>query len=156
QVPAGLLQQLLRVQQLSSKTADATISDAVQPVDFNVSVTNDPPGGGNAIVDSGAGTLTPQNMPPVLLSISPTQANAGSASLTLSLSGNNFNATSIVNFGSLQSSPLTSNGTSMTVTIPASSLTSPGPVAVTVTNPGAGSTPSQTFTINPQGDTAPA
>jgi YVTN family beta-propeller protein len=134
----------------------ATVSDTLQPVDFNVSVTNDGPGGGNAIVDPGAGSLTPHNMPPVLLSIAPTQVNAGSASLTLSLSGNNLNATSIVNFGGLQLSPLTANGTSMTATIPAGSLTTAGSVAVTVTNPGAGTTTAQTFTINPQGNKAPA
>ena len=155
-VPAALLQQVLQVQQsAASKTADASVSAVVTSQEFDINVTNPGPGGGPG-QNSQGNQLTPQNMPPVLLSISPTQVNAGSASLTLSLSGNNFNGTSIINFGSLQQSPLTSNGTSMTVSIPAGSLATAGPVAVTVTNPGAGTTTAQTFTINPQGNAAPS
>src|SRR5262249_8890767 len=93
----------------------------------------------------------------VLVSISPVEVNAGSASVTLSLSGNNFNTTSIVNFGGTSLSPLTANGTSMTVTLPASLLAG-GTYPVSVTNPapGGATTDPLVFTVNPQGNSAPA
>jgi hypothetical protein len=59
-----------------------------------------------------------------------------------------------VNFGSYSSgSGIESDGTSITITIPALQLNTPGPVNVTVTNPAptAGPSAAQVFTINAMG-----
>src|SRR5262249_13375892 len=145
----------MRVRNVPGKMRNAALS-AASTVQFEVSVSNPGPGGGPAQVDPQAGQLTPQNDPPVLVSISPTEVNAGSALVTLTLSGNNFNATSTINFGSAQLSPLTANGTSMTVILPANVLVA-GTYPVSVSNPapGGGTTYPLLFTVKPQGSSAP-
>src|SRR5262249_49623424 len=96
------------------------------PPPVTVGVTSPGPGGGNSDPPAdGNANLQVQNAVPVLLSLSPTSIQAGTTDLTLTLNGNNFNATSIVNFGSAQFSPnpATLTPTSMTVVIPQNQLT---------------------------------
>ena len=75
---------------------------------------------------------------PTITSVSPNGIVAGGAAFTLTISGTNFVAASMVNFGG--SAPATTfvNSTQLTAAIPAASVTSTGTLAVTVTNPAPG------------------
>jgi hypothetical protein len=93
---------------------------------------------------------TPQNPVPSLNTIAPDSATAGSAALTINLSGSNFLSSSAIQWNG---TPLTStyvSNTSLTAQIPATDLASPGMASVTVQNPspGGGTTSALNFTIN--------
>ena len=98
-------------------------------------------------------SLTNNNPVPTLTSIAPTSGMVGQ-SVTLTLTGTNFVSGAVVNFGSnADAGGVESDGTSITITIPASQLTAAGPVNVTVTNPAptAGPSAAQVFTVNGNG-----
>lgn len=94
------------------------------------------------------------NPAPTLAAISPASAAAGSGALTMTLTGSNFIAASEVRWNG---SPLAAvtyvSSTSLTATVPAGLLATPGSASVTVHNPapGGGTSAPHTFTI-----TAPA
>jgi hypothetical protein len=91
------------------------------------------------------------NPAPTLTSISPTSATAGGAAFTLTLTGTNFIAGSLVNFGANpQLTPSSQTGTQLQVTVPATDIATGGTVNVSVFNPapGGGTSGNQTFTIN--------
>src|SRR5262249_47030655 len=150
EISAALVEQMLQARPLPLVAdTEGVVSGAVTELQFNISVSNPGPGGGPAATpDPSISRIFPQNLAPGLISISPAEGVAGTPFL-LSLSGNNFNATSIINFGGSQFSPTVSTPTSMSVTIPGS-LLSPGPVQVSVTNPapGGGTTPTIPFIVN--------
>src|SRR5579862_8558833 len=89
------------------------------------------------------------NPTPTITSVSPNASLAGGAAFTLTISGTNFVAGSMVTFGG--SAPATTfvNSTQLTAAIPAASVVSPGTLAVTVTNPapGGGTSIAANFTI---------
>jgi YVTN family beta-propeller protein len=151
-VSAAMVDQFLQVR-------SAGISSGVKPVEFNIGVENPGPGGGgNPPSDTPGGTtIQPLNAAPVLLSLSPTDIQFNTSDLNLTLSGNNFNATSIVNFGGLQLSPSSSSPTAMTVVIGRAQLAA-GTVQVTVTNPapGGGTSSAMPFRVNAEVNPAPA
>ncbi|HME13191.1 MAG TPA: choice-of-anchor D domain-containing protein, partial [Candidatus Acidoferrum sp.] len=98
-------------------------------------------------------SLTNNNPTPTLSAISPTSGTVGQ-SVALTLTGTNFVSGAVVNFGpNADAGGVESNGTSITITIPASQLSAAGPVNVTVTNPAptAGSSAAQVFTVNASG-----
>jgi len=101
----------------------------------------------------------PANQTPMITFISPNSTAAGCGAFTLIISGTNFVASSMVNFGG--SAPATTfvNSTQLTAAIPAASIASTGTPAVTVTNPtpGGGTSNSLTFTAatNTMGAVAP-
>jgi photosystem II stability/assembly factor-like uncharacterized protein len=91
---------------------------------------------------------------PTLTNIAPNQANTGSPATPMTLTGTNFvcgtpPAQSIVYFGTTPLTPSTCSATSLTVTIPAPSLTTNGTVLVKVFDPGpgGGSSATQAFTV---------
>jgi hypothetical protein len=91
------------------------------------------------------------NPAPTLTSISPTSATAGGAAFTLTLTGTNFIAGSLVKFGANpQLTPTSQTATQLQVTVPATDIAAGGTVNVSVFNPapGGGTSGSQTFTIN--------
>jgi IPT/TIG domain len=93
----------------------------------------------------------PANPAPTLTSISPTSATAGGAAFTLTLTGTNFIAGSLVNFGANpQLTPTSQTATQLQVTVPATDIATGGTVSVSVFNPapGGGTSSAQTFTIN--------
>ncbi|MDQ3012585.1 MAG: PKD domain-containing protein, partial [Acidobacteriota bacterium] len=99
------------------------------------------------------GTITIQgnNPQPQLTSISPTSALVGSGSFTLTVNGNGFVPTSVINFGG-QNRPTTFvSNSQLTAAIPASDLASPGTVNITVFNaaPGGGTSNALPFTVSP-------
>jgi len=83
-------------------------------------------------------TATPQpGIVPAIAALVPNTATAGSPGFTLTVNGSSFNANAVVNWnGTAQSGTKYLTGGQLTVTIPASAITSAGTVAVTVTNPG--------------------
>ena len=90
------------------------------------------------------------NLTPTITAISPNTTVAGGVAFTLTISGTNFVAASMVNFGG--SAPATTfvNSTQLTAAIPAASVASAGTVAVTVTNPapGGGTSIAMNFSIS--------
>jgi len=114
---------------------------------FPVTVTNPAPGGGV----STPLILTVNNPVPIATSLLPASAPAGGPDVTLSVSGNDFIPTSVVNFAG---TPVVTNflsTTQLSAHIPASSMVTSGLFAVTVTNPtpgGGTSTPPLTLTLN--------
>src|SRR5262249_44525511 len=99
-----------------------------------------------AAVDGITGTVfftltTPPPPPPVfpaISTLSPPVALAGSGDLQyLTITGTNFAANTVVNFGSDILTPTSVSATSITVQVPTGDLGSPAMVPVSVTNPGA-------------------
>jgi len=126
-------------------TIPAAQVNAAGPV--NVTVKNPAPGGGTTL----AQTFTVNNPAPTLTSIAPTSGLLGQP-VNMTLTGTNFVAGSIVNFGAnADAGGVVSNGgNTLSITIPAAQVNAAGPVNVTVTNsgPGGGTTLAQTFTVN--------
>ncbi len=112
-----------------------------------ITVTNPTPGGGV----SSPQRFTIANPSPTLVTIVPQSATSGGASFTLTLTGTNFVASSVVNWaGHADLTPATVTGTQITVSVPTAYIASAGTPAITITNPspGGGVSSSQTFTIN--------
>ena len=137
---------------VSSTQLHATIlqTDIATVGSVNVTVTSPTPGGGTT-TNFTFNIASAPNPVPTLTSISPTSGLVGQ-SVNMTLTGTNFIAGSIVNFGANGDTggTATNGGATLTITIPASQLTVGGPVSVTVTNPtpGGGTTTAQTFTVN--------
>jgi len=114
---------------------------------------------GPLVLACGCGGGTSQsvnNQPPptpTITTISPNTTVAGGTAFTLTITGANFVAASMVNFGG--SAPATTfvNSTQLTAAIPAASIASTGTPAVTVTNPapGGGTSNSLNFSITSDG-----
>jgi hypothetical protein len=128
-------------------TAAILTADIATARTVNVTVTNPAPGGGT----SAPAAFTINNPAPTLTSIAPT-SGVLDQSVNLVLTGTNFVAGSIVNFGpNADAGGVVSNGgNTLTITIPAAQVTPAGPVNVTVKNPtpGGGTSAAQVFTIN--------
>lgn len=86
-----------------------------------------------------------------LTSITPDRATAGSAALTLSLEGTGFIQGASVSFGGTVLVTSFGGATRLSATVPASALTTPGLIQVTVSNPDGAKSNAVTFTI--EGDT---
>ncbi|MCW5965904.1 MAG: hypothetical protein KIT83_17835 [Bryobacterales bacterium] len=93
-------------------------------------------------------TISPRADSPTLSSLAPDRAPAGSPATILVLTGTNFTSSSRVNFRGTELVPTASTATTLTVTIPASLLETPGIAAVLVSNQGANSN-SLSFTVQP-------
>ena len=123
------------------------------PADGSSSITSDGlatgiiagPSFATATVGTLTGTVfftltTPPPPPPVypaITTLSPPIALSGSADLQyLTITGTNFAANTVVNFGSDVLTPATVSANSITVQVPAADLVSAATLAVTVTNPG--------------------
>jgi len=104
-------------------------------------------------------SLTTSNPVPKITAVSPSTALAGSASLTLTINGNNFipgpvvNGTNVsgstVNFGGIALTTTVISATQITAAIPAAALAAAGTVSVTVTNsaPGGGTSNTLNFSV---------
>jgi hypothetical protein len=110
---------------------------------YSVVVANPSPGGGYSnevefIVTSGAvGGI------PIIRadnSLSPRSRVSGSGPFNLTIFGENFQSDAWVNFGTVRLNRISGSDTSITVTVPALLVSSPGVVPVSVTNPGTSST----------------
>ena len=109
----------------------------------------------NAVVDSnGTQTIslsgTGLNPVPVVTTIAPMSAIAGGSAFTLTVTGNRFVSTSVVNWNGSSLPTTFVSATSLTARVPASDIALAGTATVSVTNlaPGGGIASGQTFTIN--------
>ncbi len=112
-------------------------SDLAATGSFAVMVSNPAPGGGSS---PPAGFLVQANNPvPSITGLSPSTVAAGAASFTLTVNGNNFVASSAVEWnGSIGQPPLATtyiSPTQLTLTIPAADGATAGTASVTVVNP---------------------
>ena len=123
-------------------------------------------GCGGGASNAGAGTSGPtgggqssSNPVPILTSVSPASASAGSPGLSVTLTGSNFIPTSTAEWNGAPLQTSYTSAASLTAQIPASDLGLPGTNAITVANPspGGGVSAAMSFVISPpptQGTTA--
>ena len=134
---------------ISKTQIEATIpaSAILTPGTYPVKVINPAPGGG----ESSPLVFTVLNPAPSLSSISPTSITAGSPDFTLILNGDNFLATSIVNFNTQQYPATFISKNQIKSAIPSTAIATAGNYSVKVTNPtpGGGETSPLTFTVEP-------
>ena len=130
----------------TSLTAAISASSVAAAGSFSVTVTNPAPNGGT----SAPSTFTVNNPLPVLNSISPTSVAVGSPTFTLSVSGSNFNASSVVNFNAKPVSTTFVSATALTASIPATDVATTATDSVTVSNPapGGGTSTAATFSVS--------
>ena len=104
-----------------------------------------------------ANQILPEHPLPFLRTITPREETVGASSFVMTLRGNNFNRTSVVNFVGSPHPVLSSTPTELTVLILASDLGVAREVPVTVTNPplGGGTSQAINFTIHAQGNPVP-
>jgi 6-phosphogluconolactonase (cycloisomerase 2 family) len=99
----------------------------------------------------------PQNQNPTITSISPNNALAGGAAFTLTITGTNFVAASMVSFGGSAAATTFVSSTQLTAAIPAASIASAGTPGVRVTNPApdGGTSNAINFSVNTLVGTVP-
>ena len=100
----------------------------------------------NGVPSSNSATFT---ISPVITSLSPNLAVAGGPVFTLTVNGSGFDSNAVVEWNSTPLSPTPPvSATQLTVQVPASLISAPGTVAVTVVDNGVTSSPA-TFTVAP-------
>jgi subtilisin family serine protease len=138
---------------LATTFTDAFRLDAIVPAAFlamtasaSVTVFTPPPGGGL----SAAGTFQVVAPAPVLTSVTPQTAAAGSSAVVLTALGSNFQPSSIVRFGTTNLATTYTGGSQLTATVPASLLAAGANVNVTVQTPapGGGTSAPQVFVVS--------
>jgi 6-phosphogluconolactonase (cycloisomerase 2 family) len=99
----------------------------------------------------------PQNQNPTITSISPNNALAGGAAFTLTITGTNFVAASMVDFGGSPAATTFVSSTQLTAAISAASIASAGTPGVRVTNPApdGGTSNAINFSVNAITGTVP-
>lgn len=136
----------LNPSQLSILVTSADIADPGVEI---ISVTN-PTSGATGAETSNSLTLTvlATNVQPVVGALVPASATAGGPGFTLSFSGSNFTASSVVTFNGTEESTTFVSATQLQAAIPASAIAVAGTPLVTVANPGSGPSLGITFTVN--------
>ena len=116
---------------------------------FPVVVTNPPPGGGSS--PPAQFLVQTNNPPPSIGSLSPPSALAGTGTLTLTVNGSGFIASTTASFNGVPHAVTLVNGNQLTITLSATDLSTAGAFPVVVTNPppGGGSSQPATFTVTP-------
>lgn len=94
---------------------------------------------------------------PTISQLSPDSATAGGAAFVLTVDGTNFASKAVVNWNGVAQTANTTyvSGSQLTVTVPASAITTAGTIQITVTNPavagtgqyGSGGTLAETSTV---------
>ena len=115
-----------------------------------ITVFSPAPGGGTSgSLNFTITTVIVNNLVPVLTSISPNTAVAGSSSFTLTVTGTDFISGSVVNWNGSALVTTFINPTQLTAIVPATNISAGGTAAITVFTPlpGGGTSTAQTFTI---------
>ena len=97
---------------------------------------------------SGVANLTVLATAPILTSISPASAVAGSGPITLTATGSNFTTTSMVQVNGANRSTSFVSSTQLTATLTAGDLANAGSLSITVTTASSGTSAPLTFTVN--------
>ena len=97
---------------------------------------------------SGMANLTVLATAPILTSISPASAVAGSGPITLTATGSNFTTTSMVQVNGANRSTSFVSSTQLTATLTAGDLANAGSLSITVTTASSGTSAPLTFTVN--------
>ena len=102
-------------------------------------------------------SLNNQPPTPTITTISPNSAAAGDAAFTLTITGTNFVAASVVNFGGAARTTAFVSATQLTAVVAVAAIVTAGIVEVTVTNPapGGGTSNAVNFTITSASGTNP-
>jgi uncharacterized protein (TIGR03437 family) len=117
---------------------------------FPVIVSNPASGGGNSNPVNFT-VSPPANPQPLITSLTPSSATAGTNSLMLAINGSGFIVSSTVTFNGVSHSPSLVNSGQLTITLTGSDLAAAGSFPVFVTNPppGGGVSNSMTFSVLP-------
>jgi uncharacterized protein (TIGR03437 family) len=94
----------------------------------------------------------PSNPQPVITSLSPSSATAGSSPITLTINGSGFIGSSSVTFNGVSHAPSSANTNQLAITLSQFDLVTPGTFSVVVTNPqpGGGSSAPASFVVQNQ------
>ncbi len=127
-------------------------SDLSSAGTLTLDVLNPAPGGGNAFntlvfTVTGAG----QYPIPSIESLLPGGVDAGGPDLTVTINGYNFVSASTVQWNGSNRAKTFINSTQLEITVTSEDLLTPGPVVLTVTNPGPGGGTSNVFTFDVAG-----
>jgi len=97
------------------------------------------------------------NPTPAILSLNPNSAGAGGSAFALTINGQNFVSSSVVDWNGSPVAATFVSGSQLQAQITAADIASAGPVTVSVSNPapGGGSSGSAEFTVNPASNAAP-
>lgn len=127
-------------------TAAITATDIANAGTASVTVVNPAPGGGA----SPPANLAISDPVPSISSLSPTNANAGGATFTLTVNGSNFISTSTIMWNGISYTTAHVSATQVTAAIPASDIATAGTASITVENPapGGGTSSAANFTIS--------
>ena len=86
---------------------------------------------------SSPGSTAPQpGVTPAISQLAPDSATSGGPGFTLTVNGSNFAGNAVVSFNGTNMATTFVSAAQVMVTVPASAITSPGTVPVSVTNPG--------------------
>jgi hypothetical protein len=126
--------------------ASITAADIAATGGQRITVTNPAPGGGT----TGQIGFPVNNPVPAVISMSPSSATHGGRSLTITVTGSNFNSISLVQWNGAYRLTTFVNPTTLTATITAGDIAAAGTAQVTVSNqaPGGGVSAPLPFTIN--------
>ena len=132
--------------------AAITAADVATAGTATVTIASPAPGGG--VSGPAVFTIDPviaPNPPPVLTSISPTNADEGSGGFTLTAQGSDFIASSVVRWDGADRATVFVSANELTATISAADVAGAGTAQVTVATPGPGGgvSAAQAFTIDP-------
>ena len=150
EVSGELMEELLQVSSTVTSIAEARLGQVSLPT-FTIGVTNPGPGGGDSADDNDVADIAPDYQRPTLRSITPDSTASDEPEEVVTLNGGNFTAGSIVNFGDSEHSPFDSSANQLRVLIPGTDL-EPGVYAVSVTNPGAGTSRELGFEVTEEGE----
>ncbi|NOT60606.1 MAG: hypothetical protein HOP19_10330, partial [Acidobacteria bacterium] len=127
-------------------TIQIQASEVANVGSLSVTVFNPAPGGGLSGVQSL--TITSSNPVPTLTSLSPTNVGAGGAAFTLTVTGSNFVAGSVVRWNGQARTTSFLSATQLTAQIPATDIATAGQASITVFSPAPGGGTSSALPLN--------
>lgn len=136
-------------------TAQVPASNLAIASTAQVTVSTPAPGGGTSSAQTF--TIASPSPAPALTAIQPQSAHSGSPAIVVTLSGSNFQTSSVAQWNGQALVTSFVSATTLTAQIPASDLTSSGKYAVTVQTPmpGGGISTAQPFLVEAAGSSAP-
>jgi hypothetical protein len=142
-------------QRASTFLSSSQLAISVAPADIatartvNISITDPVGNGGNGETSSAALlTILPTNVQPVVGALVPASVTAGGPSLSITIGGTGFTASSVVTFNSHAISSGFFSATQLQAVIPASAIVASGNYLITVGNPDGNPSVAVTFVVN--------